>query len=53
MDLSDFGRGLTVMLALLASLGLYAAYLAIIFAFIWAVWNWIIVPTVPYIMGAI
>jgi hypothetical protein len=50
MDLSDFGGGL---LAAIVMVGFYAAYLAIIFAFIWAVWNWIIVPTVPYIMGAI
>ncbi len=50
MDLSDFGGG---PLAALVIVGFYAAYLAIIFAFIWAVWNWIIVPTVPYIMGAI
>ena len=50
MDLSGIGGGL---LAALVMVGFYAAYLAIIFAFIWAVWNWIVVPTVPYILGAI
>ena len=43
MDLIDF----------LVMIGFYAASMAILFAFIWAVWNWIVVPTVPYIVGAV
>lgn len=28
--------------------GLYAIYAVILLAFLWAVWNWIILPTLPY-----
>lgn len=30
-------------------IGIYAIYAAILLAFLWAVWNWIILPTLPYV----
>ena len=29
----------------------YVFYLSVIFAFLWAVWNWIVLPTVPYLVS--
>ena len=29
----------------------YLVYFGILFAFLWAVWNWIVLPTMPYIAG--
>ena len=46
-DLLEVFAGVVLLIAT------YAVYLGVLFAFIWAVWNYIIVPTVPYIMGAI
>ncbi len=32
-------------------IGIYAIYLGILLAFLWAVWNCVIVPTLPYMAG--
>jgi|WetSurMetagenome_2_1015567.scaffolds.fasta_scaffold369170_1 hypothetical protein len=32
-------------------ISIYAIYLGILLAFLWAVWNWVIVPTLPYVAG--
>ena len=37
--------------AFLLFVGVYAVYLGILLAFLWAVWNWIVLPTLPYVMG--
>lgn len=50
MDLSDIVAG---PLAVLLTVGFYVAYLAIVFAFLWAVWNYIVLPSIPYIAGVI
>jgi hypothetical protein len=37
--------------AVLLVIGIYAVYLGAILAFLWVVWNWIVLPTLPYIAG--
>ena len=44
---------LEFILAILVVIATYALYLGALFAFIWAVWNYIIAPSLPMILGAI
>lgn len=53
ITVSDWTDIVVGVLAVLITVGIYVAYLAIIFAFLWAVWNWIVVPSIPMIAGAI
>ena len=31
--------------------GAYVVYLGVLLAFLWVVWNWIVLPSMPYIVG--
>lgn len=48
MNLNDI---LGAIVALVIILVTYAIYFAAIFAFLWAVRNWIVLPTLPYVVG--
>lgn len=48
MNLNDI---IGAIAALIFVLGVYAIYFAVILAFLWAVWNWIVLPTLPYVAG--
>ena len=50
MSLSNDILGGIVAIAVIG--GVYLAYMAVILAFLWAVWNWIILPTLPYVAAA-
>lgn len=38
-------------LAIMFVLVAYLVYFGILLAFLWAIWNWIVLPTMPYIAG--
>ncbi len=38
--------------ALFVVAGIYVVYFAAILAFIWIVWNWIVLPGLPQLMAA-
>ena len=48
MSASDVLGGLVY---IVLGVGIYVAYLGILLAFLWAVWNWIVLPTLPYVVG--
>jgi hypothetical protein len=41
----------TEMLAFVLVVVAYGAMLGVLFAFLWAVWNWIVLPSLPYVVG--
>ena len=49
--MSEITEVLAGILAIVFTLAAYLAFFAALFAFIWAVWNWIVLPTMPYIAG--
>ena len=49
--MSDHTDVLAGMLALLMCVAIYLVYFGILLAFIWAIWNWIVLPTLPYVAG--
>lgn len=45
------GDGSTIVLGGLIVIVTWILYFGFVLAFLWAIWNWIVLPTMPYIAG--
>ena len=49
--MSELTEALAGILAIGFVLVVYLVYFGILLAFLWAIWNWIVLPTLPYVAG--
>ena len=49
--MSELTEVLAGILAIGFVLVVYLVYFGILLAFLWAIWNWIVLPTLPYVAG--